>query len=67
MTNHYPGYIQAARVSGTKMNFRSSGILEVAEQSSGDDNAWLAIAIIVLILIARHLVISFLSQTEKRR
>ena len=49
------------------MNFRSSGILEVAEQSSGDDNAWLAIAIIVLILIARHLVISFLSQTEKRR
>jgi len=49
------------------MNFSTYGILEAAEQAPAENRTWLVIAILVLILIARHLVISFLSRTEKRR
>ena len=37
------------------------------ESASNGDRKWLAIGILVLILILRHLVIVFLSRSEKRR
>ena len=46
---------------------RLSWILEVAEQPVRESRGWLAIAIVVLLLITRHLVIEFLSRSERRR
>jgi hypothetical protein len=37
------------------------------ESATNGDREWLAIGIIVLILILRHLVIAYLSRSEKRR
>ena len=46
---------------------RLSWILEVADQPPREGRGWLVIAIIVVLLIARHAVIGFLSRSERRR
>ena len=42
-------------------------ILETAEQAENTHRGWLVVAIAVLVLIARHAVIAFLSRSDRRR
>ncbi|MHC4953729.1 MAG: hypothetical protein ACYTGZ_07550 [Planctomycetota bacterium] len=42
-------------------------ILETAEQAEHTDRGWLVIAVVVLVLVARHAVIAFLSRSDRRR
>ena len=46
---------------------RLSWILEIAEQPPREHRGWLVIAVVVLMLVARHAVIAFLSRSERRR
>jgi len=42
-------------------------ILEVADRAPRENRGWLVIAVIVLLLVLRHVVISLLSRTDRRR
>jgi len=42
-------------------------ILEIAEEPAHEHRGWLVIAIVALLLVARHAVIALLSRSERRR